>query len=47
MRQVLPKLSLMIVIGIAVWAHAADDSRPAASNLPGAEYPRIHPDLRI
>jgi enterochelin esterase-like enzyme len=26
---------------------AADDSRPASSNVPGADYPRIHSDLRI
>lgn len=28
-------------------AQPADDARPAASNVPGAEYPRIHPDLRV
>ena len=26
---------------------APDDSRPASSNVPGAEYPRIHSDLRV
>lgn len=26
---------------------AADDSRPASSNVPGADYPRIHSDLRV
>ena len=26
---------------------AADDPAPASSNLPGAEYPKIHPDLRV
>jgi enterochelin esterase-like enzyme len=25
----------------------ADDSTPATSNLPGAEYPRVHADLRV
>ncbi|MCC7174236.1 MAG: esterase [Bryobacterales bacterium] len=30
-----------------LWAQAADDSSPAASNLPGQQYPRIHPDLRV
>ena len=29
------------------WAQAADDSKPATSNLPGAEYPRVHSDLRV
>lgn len=47
MQQVLPKLSLMVVMGIAIWAQAADDSKPATSNLPGAEYPHIHADLRV
>ncbi len=28
------------------WAQPADDSKPASSNVMGAEYPRIHPDLR-
>jgi enterochelin esterase-like enzyme len=28
-------------------ACAADDSWPAASNVPGAEYPRVHSDLRV
>src|SRR2546423_10042534 len=28
-------------------ALAADDSVPAASNVPGAQYPRIDPDLRV
>src|ERR1700690_3435859 len=28
------------------WAQP-DDSRPAASNVRGAEYPRVHADLRV
>jgi enterochelin esterase-like enzyme len=28
-------------------AHAADESSPAVSNVPGAEFPRIHRDLSI
>jgi enterochelin esterase-like enzyme len=28
-------------------AQSADDSKPASSNVPGSQYPRIHPDLRI
>jgi len=28
------------------WAQPADDSKPASSNVMGAEYPRIHRDLR-
>ncbi len=30
-----------------MWAQAADDSRPATSNVPGSQYPRIHSDLRV
>ena len=28
-------------------AQNSGDARPAVSNVPGAEYPRIYPDLRI
>ncbi len=28
-------------------AQVPEDSRPATSNIMGAEYPRIHPDLRV
>jgi enterochelin esterase-like enzyme len=28
-------------------APAADDSKPASSNVPGAAYPRVHGDLRV
>jgi enterochelin esterase-like enzyme len=28
-------------------ALAADESVPATSNVPGAQYPRVHPDLRV
>jgi len=29
------------------WSQAPDDSAPATSNIPSAQYPRIHSDLRI
>ena len=29
------------------WGQPAGDSKPAGSNVPGAEYPRIHSDLRV
>ena len=29
------------------FAQAVDDSQPAASNVRGAQYPRVYPDLRI
>ena len=29
------------------WSQANDDSTPAISNVPGAQYPRIHADLRV
>jgi enterochelin esterase-like enzyme len=47
MRQVLLMLSLVMAMGTAVWAQATDDSKPATSNLPGVEYPRIHADSRV
>lgn len=31
----------------SVVAYAQDDSRPASSNVRGAEYPRVHPDARV
>jgi enterochelin esterase-like enzyme len=46
MRRVLFALSMAMVCAGA-WAQTADDSKPAASNLPGAEYPRVHSDLRV
>lgn len=47
MRAVLVSLALAVSACISVWAQTADDTRPATSNLPGAEYPRIHSDLRV
>ncbi|MGO9240787.1 MAG: alpha/beta hydrolase-fold protein [Bryobacteraceae bacterium] len=35
----------LLICGIA-WAQA-DDSRPASSNVRGAQYPRVHADLRV
>jgi len=37
---------LSLLIGALCWAQP-DDSRPAASNVRGAEYPRVHADLRV
>jgi enterochelin esterase family protein len=47
MRQVALTLSLLVAMGITSRAQAADDSKPATSNVPGAEYPRIHADLKV
>ncbi len=47
MRQPLILLTLAMAACGLCWAQTADDSRPATSNLPGAEYPRIHSDLRV
>ena len=47
MGRVLLALSLMAVLGAVAWSQATDDSKPATSNLPGAEYPRVHADLRV
>ena len=38
--------ALAAVCGL-MCAQSTDDSRPATSNVPGSQYPRIHPDLRI
>ena len=41
---------VMLLSAIAcgsVAAYAQDDSRPASSNVRGAEYPRVHPDSRV
>ena len=38
--------SMIMSCGLC-FAQAADDSKPATSNVPGAEYPRIHSDLRV
>jgi enterochelin esterase-like enzyme len=29
------------------WGQPADDSKPATTNVMGAQFPRIHPDLRV
>ena len=47
MTWLLLTLSLMAAMLGMVGAQAADDSQPATSNLPGAEYPRVHADLRV
>ena len=47
MRQVSLMLLLMVAMGTVAGAQAADDSQPAVSNLPGAEYPRVHADSRV
>lgn len=47
MRRVFALLFLLITVIGLCWAQAAGDSRPATSNLPGAEYPRVHSDLRV
>jgi enterochelin esterase-like enzyme len=40
-------LSVIVAVGAVAGAQAADDSKSAASNLPGAEYPRVHADSRV
>src|SRR5712671_5718110 len=35
------------LLSITAAALAADDSVPATSNVPGAQYPRVYPDLRV
>ena len=40
-------LAMLAAGGGLMFAQPADDSRPAVSNVPGSQYPRIHPDLRV
>jgi enterochelin esterase-like enzyme len=40
-------LTVSILACMYCWAQAADDSQPAASNVRGAQYPRVHADLRV
>ncbi len=41
-------LAVLGILASGLWlAQGEDDSRPAPSNVPGAEYPRIHSDLRV
>jgi enterochelin esterase-like enzyme len=47
MKHLLKTLLIMSAVCGLCRAQANDDSQPAASNLPGAEYPRIHSDLRV
>src|SRR5438132_2616590 len=47
-RMLIPRPIFIPMVLIAASALlAADDSVPATSNVPGAQYPRIHPDLRV
>ena len=47
MRAILAALGLVVALGGAEQAPTAEDSQPAVSNLPHAEYPRVHSDLRV
>ena len=47
-----PLAGLVAAIALAgssftAFAQAADDSLPATSNVRGAQYPRVHSDLRV
>jgi enterochelin esterase-like enzyme len=37
----------LLVLACGLTRAQADDSKPAASNVPRAEYPRVHPDGRV
>ena len=45
-RAMILAILLVALCGLS-WAQAPPDSVPASSNLPGADYPRIHSDLRV
>src|ERR1017187_2149245 len=38
---------LTVLACVACWGQAADDSKPASSNVMGSEYPRVHSDSRV
>jgi enterochelin esterase-like enzyme len=38
---------LLLLIAPCLFAQSADDSRPAPSNIRGAQYPRVYPDSRV
>ncbi|MFO0848352.1 MAG: alpha/beta hydrolase-fold protein [Gemmataceae bacterium] len=39
--------SLLTLVTLACGLAGADDAKPASSNVPRAEYPRVHPDGRV
>ncbi len=39
------RLVLLVIVSCGLCWAQADDSHPAPTNIPGAEYPQIHPDL--
>src|SRR5579862_3067187 len=41
------RFAAIAMLACAAMAQAPDDSRPASTNIMGAEYPRIHSDLRV
>jgi enterochelin esterase-like enzyme len=46
----MPNMHLLLIAllaAIPVWAQPPAVSRPASSNIPGAEYPRVYDDLRV
>jgi enterochelin esterase-like enzyme len=50
--HIAPFMVLLLPLALAVQARSvqaqpANDSTPASTNVPGAEYPRITPDLRV
>ncbi|MFB3776678.1 MAG: alpha/beta hydrolase-fold protein [Bryobacteraceae bacterium] len=40
-------LVLTLLAGAACWAQSSGDCRPSATNIPGAQYPCVHPDNRV
>ncbi len=43
----LPYLGIILLTCLALKAQVASDGQPATSNVRGAEYPKISPDLRV
>jgi enterochelin esterase-like enzyme len=47
MTDAIQKAAHRAVLGMAMAAAVCQAQRPASSNIPGAEYPKIHDDLRV
>ncbi|RPI27794.1 MAG: esterase, partial [Acidobacteria bacterium] len=46
MRKLL-SVGIILLSWLSVSAQVANEGRPATSNVRGAEYPKIRPDLRV
>ena len=40
-------LALTLLAGAACWGQSSGDCKPSSTNIPGAQYPCVHPDNRV